>query len=270
MEQSDQEGIRGMLKQSDAAVQIDPVHRTDLTAGASFVDQLTGSNLARTVKAPENVQDSLRKAIQQRNQTRGSGFLDTLKMSMAAGGASAGSMRADKENQRQREALVKSKEGQAVIRDKQLQEKAKSYQGLVNQHGFQVSGAKRSEIEASYRELQIAYKNAAELGVIAGPDMMLIEGIAPPSSGFGGLFQNQIKGGKDGVNRALSQLQNSRQGSIDSNEKILRSVFTGGATKDVFGGMALTNGQQQQQPSDGSVDYSNLSDEQLSAIINGK
>ncbi len=261
--------IRGLLESNDKIAELDPSLRTDYTAGLNFVDQMTGGNNARAYKAPESTQDALRSALNARLRSPKSNPLQSLQLLVQSDAAKTKASSFDKESQRQREALLKTKEGQAVIRDKKLQEKASRYQELVNKHGYTVTGPARAELDGAYRELQIAYKNAAELGVIAGPDMMLIEGIAPPSTGIAGMFQNQIKGGQAGVNRALDQLKKSRQSDIAQNEDVLRQVFPGSATDTVFKHM-FSNSQGNNSSNQNSPEiFKNMSDEDLQKFING-
>lgn len=81
-DQQDTGKIRGMLNQSDKAAMVDPQFRQDLTPIAAYVDQLTGSKLARTVEAPESSEDAFRRALQTRVQAPKAKFLESLQMGM--------------------------------------------------------------------------------------------------------------------------------------------------------------------------------------------
>lgn len=248
--------------------------QTDLTGRLQHVDYLTGGNLAQGYKAPEDQRTALRRALAYKMQQRRPDPLSSLAaLAKLEQQPAAAQMRADKEAQRMREAAMKSDEGKSIITSRKLQDKVQRYQDLINEHGYQVSGEKRAELEGAYRELQIAYKNAAELGVIAGPDMMLIEGIAPPATGFKGLFKSGISGGIQGANRALDQLKTSRQQDIDTSMGVLKSVFQDPSTEGTLEGMFGGKPKGYSIGSDGGIDgmdFSEMSDEQLKRIAGGK
>jgi len=81
-DQLDQGAIREDIGEQEAIANIDPSFRQSLGTQAAFVDELTGSNLAPSIRRddPESVQDSLRNAFKARQSTPKQnllGFLQT-------------------------------------------------------------------------------------------------------------------------------------------------------------------------------------------------
>lgn len=56
-----------------------------------------------------------------------------------------------------------------------LKLKMSSYQDLVDKYGFESVGQNKAVLQNAYTELQLAYKEAANLGVLNGPDLGLVE-----------------------------------------------------------------------------------------------
>lgn len=219
---TDQNAIRGLLNQTDNFKNIPPEMRTDYRPAASLVDTWTGSNLARVANKPDTVKDDIRKQLAFRMQIP---KFDNIGALSKMASLDKDSIEKTKDVQRMRESMMKSKEGISLIMNNKLLDKARQYQNLVNKYGYEVAGPDAAELEGAYREFQIAYKNAAELGVIAGPDMMLIEGVAPPATGFKGVLQNKLKGGNEGINQAINQLYKSRQSEMEKSKRVLNYTY---------------------------------------------
>lgn len=65
-------------------------------------------------------------------------------------------------------------------RERALQDLGSSmanYRSLLQEYGTEMFGNNAARLEAAFRDLQLKVKDAEELGVIAGPDMELINGI---------------------------------------------------------------------------------------------
>lgn len=85
-----------------------------------------------------------------------------------------------------------------------LYQLSQTYKNLVELHGFKAQGAEKAAIDRAYADLKIAYKTAAELGALTGPDVALIEEAVKPASGGGAKYiQYKLAGGKGGVAGAI-------------------------------------------------------------------
>lgn len=94
--------------------------------------------------------------------------------------------------------------------------KLSSYQDLVKKHGFEMKGADKAVLENAYTELQLAYKEIANLGVLAGPDLGLIEtAIRSATPGFFGQVGNIVTlgGGTRKLEANLEQAQTTLNNS---------------------------------------------------------
>ena len=80
-----------------------------------------------------------------------------------------------------------SPQGKQLTTAANLKLKLSSYQDLVTKYGFEMAGPKKAVLENAYTELQLAYKEAANLGVLNGPDLGLVESaIRSATPGFFG------------------------------------------------------------------------------------
>lgn len=86
-----------------------------------------------------------------------------------------------------------------------LRTKMKNYERLINQYGYGIVGTEKTLLDNAYTTLQIAWKEAAELGALQGPDMGLILAALKPVSGMSGIGTWAFGGGKDAVLKQLEQ-----------------------------------------------------------------
>ncbi len=110
------------------------------------------------------------------------------------------------------QAIDKSPQGAKVKTAGDLKLKLSSYQDLVEKYGFEISGPEKAVLENAYIELQLAYKEAANLGVLNGPDLTLVEGAI--RSATPGLFGNvgnilRFGGGTRNLKANLEQAQST-------------------------------------------------------------
>ena len=71
-------------------------------------------------------------------------------------------------------------------------------------------GQERADIQSSYTSLLLELKNLEQLGVLAGPDLDLLQSMVGDPTGFGQYF---VQGGAEGVNIQLNNLLESLQNS---------------------------------------------------------
>lgn len=123
---------------------------------------------------------------------------------------------ADTENGVLTEAQVKnidtSPQGKALKSLGDLRIKADAYAALVEKYGTASFGKQKSILDASFADLKIAYKTAAELGALQGPDIILLEEALRPAT-----FANPFTQG-------LSKVTGGGTGSIKAN--ITQAVTT--------------------------------------------
>lgn len=90
-----------------------------------------------------------------------------------------------------------SPQGKALKSMGDLKLKLSNYQKLVNEHGMEAFGENRAALENAYRELQLSYKEAANLGALQGPDIELVESaIKSATPGFFGTMGNVLTFGQ--------------------------------------------------------------------------
>lgn len=96
--------------------------------------------------------------------------IDTLKAKSELADINSGVMTQD-----DIKAIDQSPQGKQLQTASNLKLKLSAYQALVEKHGFETFGPEKATLENAYTELQLAYKEAANLGVLNGPDLTLVE-----------------------------------------------------------------------------------------------
>lgn len=84
-----------------------------------------------------------------------------------------------------------SPQGKKLLAAADLKLKLNAYDNLVDKYGIEVIGSNRAVLDNAYNELLLSYKEAANLGVLAGPDMDIINSaIRQATPGVGGALAN--------------------------------------------------------------------------------
>jgi len=103
-----------------------------------------------------------------------------------------------------------SPQGKALKVSADLKIKMNNYQDLVNEKGMALFGKDKAILDNAYKELQLAYKEAANLGVLAGPDMEIIEtAVRSATPGIFGNVWNVATGG-GGTRKLLANLDQAQ------------------------------------------------------------
>ena len=117
-----------------------------------------------------------------------------------------------------------SPQGKRLVTASDLKLKLSSYQDLVKQYGFEQAGVEKAVLQNAYKELQLAYKEAANLGVLNGPDLTIVEeAIGSATPGFIGNTLNvfTLGGGTRKLIANLEQAQTTLNNSAQLNAEQL-------------------------------------------------
>jgi len=95
------------------------------------------------------------------------------------------------------------------------------YQTLVETYGFEAAGEAKSLLDKAYADFKIAYKEAANLGALTGPDVGLIEEAIKPASGIINYANYVQSGGKEGIVKTLKKSANEAKKEALTNYKNL-------------------------------------------------
>lgn len=118
-------------------------------------------------------------------------------------------------------AIDTSPQGKQLKTLGDLKLKAAAYQQLVKQYGTSSFGEQKAKLDAAYADLKIAYKTAAELGALQGPDIALLEQALKPAT-FGNPISQiftKIGGGgvgsiTGGLDQAISIIQTTGERNV--------------------------------------------------------
>lgn len=96
-----------------------------------------------------------------------------------------------------------SPQGKKLVSLSGLYQKSQTYKNLLDTYGFQAVGSEKAKLDQAYADLKIAYKEAANLGALTGPDVLLLEEAIKPASGATNYLNYKLSGGKKGVSGAI-------------------------------------------------------------------
>lgn len=120
-----------------------------------------------------------------------------------------------------------SPQGKKLTSLSSLYQLAQTYKGLVDQYGFKATGSNKTLLDNAYADLKIAYKEAANLGALTGPDVGIIEEAIKPSAGGAVNYLNyKLSGGQGGVSGGIEQALGKTRKEALNNYKQLKNRNT--------------------------------------------
>lgn len=96
-----------------------------------------------------------------------------------------------------------------------------TYETLVDDYGIELFGKNTALLDNAYNNLVIAWKDAAELGALTGPDVQIIEGALLPSTGARGVRTYLMSGGADGILSQIDQMKTTLKNNAERNYNLL-------------------------------------------------
>ena len=114
-----------------------------------------------------------------------------------------------------------SPQGKKLVSLSGLYQKSQTYKNLVDLYGFRATGPEKAKMDQAYADLKIAYKEAANLGALTGPDVALLEEAIKPASGATNYLNYKISGGQGGVSNAIeSALSKARAEALQNYKQL--------------------------------------------------
>lgn len=114
-----------------------------------------------------------------------------------------------------------SPQGKKLVSLSGLYQKSQTYKNLLDTYGFQAVGSEKAKLDQAYADLKIAYKEAANLGALTGPDVSLLEEAIKPASGATNYLNYKLSGGEKGVSGAIEGALNKARAEALQNFKQL-------------------------------------------------
>ena len=136
-------------------------------------------------------------------------------------GAGVGGLLSDTQQSRVEAGI----EAKAITAGNKLTTLLDNYRSLVDKYGFDAVGKGRAVLNSAYADLKIAYKEAANLGALTGPDVSIIEEAINPSAGIMKYPAYLAAGGKDGVLASIDQVKTNVVNNVIANQTTLKSKW---------------------------------------------
>lgn len=140
-------------------------------------------------------------------------------------------------SEKQLKYIDSSPQGKKLTSLSGLYQLANTYKTLVDTYGFNATGANKTLLDNAYADLKIAYKEAANLGALTGPDVGIIEEAIKPASGAKNYLNYRLSGGKGGVSAGIDQALSKARKEALQNYKQLTNRDAGYRNSDYVRGL---------------------------------
>jgi hypothetical protein len=127
--------------------------------------------------------------------------------------------------QEMRESFARSKDYEKLKGIVDVNQALDNYMSKVEKYGPNPYGKGAGEITSAYNALTLAYKNAAELGALAGPDVALIEQNIGNLGTLKGWAQTWTKGGLDEVKGVAKDIKNRTAQQFVGRSQLLKGIY---------------------------------------------
>ncbi len=118
-------------------------------------------------------------------------------------------------NDKEIKAVDSSPEAKKLSTLYEFKTKANIYLTRLDQYGFEPFGRGKTSLDQAYADLKIAYKEAANLGALTGPDVEIIVDVVKPATGIRGatsvIFGGGVSGIKGGVQNLIQNIDTDAQ-----------------------------------------------------------
>ena len=140
-------------------------------------------------------------------------------------------------SEKQLKYIDSSPQGKKLTSLSSLYQLSNTYKTLVDTYGFNATGANKTLLDNAYADLKIAYKEAANLGALTGPDVGIIEEAIKPASGAKNYLNYRLSGGKGGVSAGIDQALGKAKKEALQNYKQLTNRDAGYQNSDYVRGL---------------------------------
>lgn len=243
-----QSGFEGKLASSSA------FGYTDLSPLAALVDDMTGSQFAKSYNAPKGPQvdmaniNGLGQQLSEHDLKKRNAdiqLINALKEKAAADPFAVAQYKHElkmKELAAKKGAGLNVKDSTKIKRDFSNDERVKDIDLLENFNKEldsykatlksvdgkfdQLTGAKRSEIERLYNKLETTInRDYAKLGALAGQDLTILQNIFKPMTGFTGLYNNAMAGGIPAQIKGINDYMGKAKSRANQQLEVVRDTY---------------------------------------------
>lgn len=137
-----------------------------------------------------------------------------------------------------RKTVNNSEEAKQVKAATMLNDKVNNVERVLSEIGDRayLTGKEKAALDSAYSELQIAWKNAADLGALVGGDFKMIEtGLGESPTSLAGIGKYAIAGGIEGIRTKLANARNMATSSGVYNLENLKTVYPYPVAQPIYG-----------------------------------
>lgn len=214
-----------LAKEMQRQEQLGVLGKLDIRPFAQAIKQYGSTTVAVPTEAPEDrtaIMEKLRENIQkgQRGLTEDQiGFLKTM---MEDKRAAQAALSQSNQDLRIRSLVNTSEQAKKIRNIGSLNKKLSGLESLVQKTGAELTGKEKAALDSAFRDAEVAWKEAANLGALQGPDIEMIRGALGESpTSLRGIGRYGLSGGKEGL---LSKIRGARQRAIQEGQGHLENV----------------------------------------------
>lgn len=205
--------------------QMGALGRLDLRPFAQALRQYGSTTVAVPTEAPQDRTEILRKLNEELAQAeQGLTSSQVAFMRNLMQDRQAGQLAMSQENQelRIRNTVNTSEQAKKARNIGTLNKKLAGLEELVNKTGAELTGEEKAKLDSAFRDAEVAWKEAANLGALQGPDIEMIRGALGESpTSIKGIGRYTLSGGKEGL---LSKIRGARERAVQEGMGHLENI----------------------------------------------
>lgn len=213
--------------------QIGSLGRLDIRPFAQAARGYGATNVAIPTEAPEDrtgILQKLQQSVSEAQQGLTKEQVNALR-NMMEDRQRANQLAQDKRSEqnfalRLRSTINTSEEAKKIRNIGTLNQKLSNLEKLVEKTGAELTGKEKAALDSAFKDAEVAWKEAANLGALTGPDVGMIQGALGQSpTSLMGIGRYAISGGKAGL---MAKIRGARQRAAAEGKghlESLQSVF---------------------------------------------
>jgi hypothetical protein len=259
--ENDGDQYRQLVKQQQDAIGRKLAGRSelsylDLSPAMAFVDNLTGSNLAKSYKGPsgpegdmanmnalskqladfdndkEKNRIALLNALKEKQDPMAMEMLrqgHRMELAMARNNLNQNAGLKPKDIVAVKEKFDKNDRVGNMDAALNFNQKLDAYLTELNKMGdssYTMTGDDRANLERAYNDLLVNYnRDEAKLGALAGADINILQNVLKPVTGFSGMYNSMIGGGAQQARESIKKFQNLSKSKAQKELEAISQVY---------------------------------------------
>ena len=227
------------LKEQATQEQLSSLGKLDLRPFAQAVKGYGATNVAIPAEAPEDrtaMLAKLQNAVSEAQQGLTKDQVGALKSMMEDRKNAQLAKSEENFDLRLRSTINTSEEAKKIRNIGSLNQKLATLESLVSKTGATLTGKEKSQLDSAFKDAQVAWKDAAGLGALQGPDVKMIEGALGESpTTVSTIGKYALSGGKAGLLAKVRGARERASGEGNLHLESLQAAFPYRQAESIYG-----------------------------------